>query len=93
MEIRNKDSPIVYICSPYSGNVEHNTEMACRYSRFAVDEGCVPITPHLWLPLFLSEETERELAISLDLRLMDVGKIDQITEAEAFAERLLPCRQ
>ena len=30
MEIRNKDSPIVYICSPYSGNVTHNIEMACR---------------------------------------------------------------
>ena len=71
METRNKDSPIVYICSPYSGNVEHNTEMACRYSRFAVDEGCVPITPHLYLPLFLSEETERELAISMDLRLLE----------------------
>ena len=72
MKNTNKDSPIVYICSPYSGDVERNIEKACRYSRFAVDEGCVPITPHLWLPLFLSEKTERELAISLDLRLMDV---------------------
>ena len=74
MREKNKDSPIVYICSPYSGDVTGNIEKACRYSRFAVDEGCVPITPHLWLPLFLSEETERELAISLDLRLMNVCK-------------------
>ena len=72
MVIRNKDSPIVYICSRYSGDVTHNTEMACRYSRFAVEGGYVPITPHIWLPLFLSEETERDLAISLDLRLMDI---------------------
>ena len=71
MEIRNKDSPIVYICSPYSGDVTHNIEMACRYSRFAVDEGCVPIAPHLWLPLFISEVEERELAMSAGLRLMD----------------------
>ena len=71
MEIRNKDSPIVYICSPYSGDVTHNIEMACWYSRFAVDEGCVPIAPHLWLPLFISEEEERELAMSAGLRLMD----------------------
>ena len=35
-------------------------------------EGYVPITPHLWMPLFISEETEREMAISLDLRLIDV---------------------
>ena len=82
MEVKNKDSPIIYICSPYSGDISGNLDRACRYSRFAVDEGCVPITPHLYLPLFLSEETERELALSeeterelaigLDLRLMDV---------------------
>ena len=72
MKTRNKDSPIVYICSPYSGNIARNTELARRYSRFAVERGCVPITPHLWLPSFLSEETERELAIAIDLRLVSV---------------------
>ena len=72
MNTRNKDSPVVYICSRFRGEIAHNIAMARRYSRFAVDRGCVPLTPHLWLPQFLSEETERELAISLDLRLMDV---------------------
>ena len=91
MKVRNKDSPIIYICSPYSGDVNGNLDRACRYSRFAVDEGCVPITPHLYLPLFLSEETERELAISLDLRLMDVCRElwvcgDVISEGMAIEE-------
>ena len=72
MRSRNKVSPIIYICSPYSGDIIHNTEMAGRYSRFAVDQGYVPITPHLYLPLFISEENERELAIRTGLRLMDV---------------------
>ena len=71
MEIKNKESPIVYICSPYSGDVTGNMERACKYSRFAVDEGFVPITPHLYLPLFISEETERDLATSVGLHLMD----------------------
>ena len=31
MKIRNKDSPIVYICSPYSGDVSGNLDMdVCR---------------------------------------------------------------
>ena len=30
--------PIVYICSPYSGDVEANVAAARRYSRFAVDK-------------------------------------------------------
>ena len=34
-------------------------------------EGIVLSDGSFYLPLFLSEETERELAISLDLRLMD----------------------
>ena len=72
MEIRNKDSPIVYIASPYAGDVKRNTEMARKYSRFAIEQGCIPITPHLWLPGILSEATERELAISIDLRLLDL---------------------
>ena len=71
MEIRNKESPIVYICSPYSGDVTGNIDKACKYSRFAVDEGYVPITPHLYLPLFISEEAERDLATSVGLYLMD----------------------
>ena len=95
MEIRNKDSPVVYICSPYSGDVERNTEMARRYSRYAIDNGYVPITPHLWLPGILSEETERELAISLDLRLLDLvselwvcgDTVSRIFEEEKFHVR------
>ena len=70
MDTRNRDSPVVYICSRYSGDVERNTELARQYSRLAVERGCVPLTPHLLLPQFLSEETEREKAICLDLRFL-----------------------
>ena len=72
MKIRNKDSPVVYIASPYAGDVKRNAEMARRYSRYAIDQGCIPITPHLWLPGILSEAAERELANSIDLRLLDL---------------------
>ena len=69
--MKNRDSPIVYICSRYRGDIAHNMAMARRYSRYAADRGCVPLTPHLWLPQFLSEETERDLAIGMDLRLLE----------------------
>ena len=62
--------PLVYICSPYSGNIEKNLERARAYSRFAVDEGCIPITPHLMFPQFMNERTERELAMHMDLVLL-----------------------
>ena len=56
--------PLVYICSPYSGDTEGNTEKARRYSRFAADADTIP------------EETERGLAIFMDLVLL--GKCEQL---------------
>ena len=47
--------PIVYICSPYSGNVNHNIEMARKYSRFAVDRHYLPIAPHLLFTQFMDD--------------------------------------
>ena len=59
--------PVVYICSPYSsGDIEKNIENARKYSRFAVDKGAIPIAPHLLFPQFISEETERELAMFMN---------------------------
>ena len=62
--------PMVYICSAYSGDVEGNTEKARRYSRFVVDAGKIPIAPHLLLPQFMEEESERELAMFMDIAIL-----------------------
>ena len=35
--------PLVYVCSPNSGDIEANTEAARRYCRFAVDKGYIPV--------------------------------------------------
>lgn len=61
---------MVYICSPFSGDMEGNTVKARRYSRFAVDHGAIPIAPHLLLPQYMEEETERDLAIRSDLEIL-----------------------
>ncbi len=64
--------PLVYICSPYSGDIAANVEAARRYSRFAVDRMAIPITPHLLYPQFLndSDPAERELGMSFGNVLM-----------------------
>ncbi|WP_414733861.1 DUF4406 domain-containing protein [Acetobacterium carbinolicum] len=71
--------PIVYICSPYAGDVESNTEKAKRYSRFAVFErNAIAFAPHLLLPLYLSDDDpeERELALFMDLVFL--GKCQEL---------------
>ena len=62
--------PIVYICSPYAGDVEENIRKAYNYCRYVVDQGCIPLAPHLYLPKFLNEESERELALFMDIALL-----------------------
>jgi len=57
--------PIVYICSPYAGDVQTNVKAAQKYSRFAVDAGYLPIAPHLLFPQFMDDGNpkERDLAM------------------------------
>ena len=66
----------VYICSPYSGDTKTNTARTREYCRFAVDEGHVPVAPHLMFPQFMDEEKERELALQMDLVLLE--KCDEL---------------
>jgi len=57
--------PLVYICSPYSGNVKSNIKSARRYSRFAVEMGYIPFTPHLLYPQFLDDNNPAERSLGL----------------------------
>lgn len=64
--------PIVYICSPYAGDIEANVKSARAYSRFAVETGYIPIAPHLLFPQFLNDAVpaERELGLFLGNAIM-----------------------
>ena len=62
--------PLVYICSPFSGNISENVERARKYSRYAVDRNAIPIAPHLLFPQFMAEKTERALTMFMDIVLL-----------------------
>lgn len=60
-----KYRPIVYICSPYAGDIENNIKSAQKYSRFAVNKGYIPIAPHLLLPQFMNDNIPRERELAM----------------------------
>ena len=64
--------PVVYICSPLSGDIEGNQAKARAYCRFAVDSGYIPIAPHIYFPQFMNEHSpkERNLALFMDTVLL-----------------------
>lgn len=66
--------PLVYVCSPYSGDTLKNTENARRYSRFAFEQGRIPIAPHLLFTQFLDDHNpiEREMGMHFGNVLMSL---------------------
>ena len=69
--------PLVYICAPFSGDIEANKKTATAFAAYAYQNGCIPVTPHLLFP-FMNDESkqERELALHMDLVLM--GKCQEV---------------
>ena len=70
--------PLVYICSPFAGDVENNVNMARVYSRFAVRNACIPIAPHLLFPQFLDDGKPAERAIGMFMGMVLLGKCEQL---------------
>ena len=75
--------PLVYICSPYAGDIEKNTYRARAFSRFAVEKKYIPIAPHLLCPQYIDEETERWLGLKMGIVFM--GKCEEVW---VFGERI-----
>jgi hypothetical protein len=96
--------PLIYICSPLSGDVSGNTEKARQFCRFALDKGQIPLAPHLLFPQFMDDcvPEERELAMFMDIVLL--GKCSELwvfgdlitegmnTEIEVAKRRRQPIR-
>lgn len=70
--------PMVYICSPYADDILNNERKARVFSKFAVKQCAMPVTPHLLYPQFMDERnpTDRELGLFFGLVLL--SKCDQV---------------
>ena len=77
--------PVVYICSPLSGDVEANQEAARRYCRYAVDAGYVPIAPHLLFPQFMDDNNKKERNLAM---FMDIVLLTKCAELWVFGETI-----
>lgn len=82
-------SPFVYICSPYRGSPHVNIMRARGYCKYAVRKGRIPLAPHLYFPQFMSDITERDRAMEMNLELLKLcGEIwvfgSEISEGMAW---------
>ena len=96
---------LIFICSPFAGDVEWNINNARRYCRFAVKQGVIPFAPHLLFPQFLddTDPVQRQMGINMGLTLLGIcselwyfgPEVSPGMTAEiAWAEKLkIPIRQ
>lgn len=79
--------PLVYICSPFAGDIEGNVQRARTYCRFAIMQGAIPLAPHLLYPQFMDDgnEAERELGLFMGIVLLGFCK-----EVWVFGNTLSP---
>ena len=63
---------LVYIASPYAGDVEANLTFAGQAGRYCMMQGGIPVIPHMMYPAFLDVQDPHNDRIEMGLRLIEV---------------------
>ena len=66
------ESKLIYIVSPYAGDVQENILAAQNACRYAMAQGAVPIAVHLMYPQFLDDGSpeDREAGLQMGIRVL-----------------------
>lgn len=66
------EGKLVYIASPYAGDVEGNVAFAKAACRYAAAQGYTPVAVHLMYPQFLDDRVpkEREAGLKMGRRVL-----------------------
>ena len=70
--------PVVFVCSPYRGDVETNTQNARRYCRLVMSRGGIPFAPHLLFTQFLNEDKAEERRCGLRMGMEMLRLCDEL---------------
>lgn len=70
--------PIVFICSPFAGDVERNIRKAQGYCRFAVGKNRIPFAPHLLFPQFLDDDDKEQRELGLFFGMVFMSKCHEL---------------
>lgn len=70
----------VYVCSQYGtrGNRETNLEFAKLFCGAVIDEGMIPICPHLFFAEVLNDDVESQRAAGMEIGLELLEECDEL---------------
>lgn len=69
---------LIYVCSPFRGDEERNTQKARRYCKFVVAQECIPIATHLLFPQFMDDEDCHERKVALNMAMAVLSRCDEL---------------
>ena len=77
-DIEKSPCRLVYIASPFAGDVDGNIEFARDACRFCIEEGSTPIAVHLLYPQILDDQDPEQRQIGLKLGHNILKRCDEI---------------
>lgn len=69
---------MVFICSPYRGDIDANIKRARKHARFAAICGYCPVAPHLLFPQFLNDSDPEERIKGIILGVEQMKLCDEV---------------
>lgn len=69
---------LIYMASPYTGDIEKNTEFAKRACRHVMNEGHAFFAPHLLYPQLLNDANPQERQTGLAMGLAVLPRCDEL---------------
>lgn len=79
-----KSRPMVYVISPYAGDIEKNTKAAIRYCQYAIERNRIPLASHVYFHSMLDDTIpdQRELG-----RMFGLSMLALCQEAWVFTKK------
>ena len=78
---------LIYVASPYAGDIEKNVKFAKDAGRFVMSSGHAFFAPHLLYPAILDDDVPEERALGMEMGTAVLRKCDELW---AFGERVSP---
>ena len=69
---------LIYVASPYAGDIERNTEFAKKACWFVMNEGHAFFAPHLLYPQVLDEHDSDDRQLGLDMGKAALAHCDEL---------------
>ena len=84
---------LIYVASPYAGDIKKNMEYAKQACRAVMESGHAFFAPHLLYPAVLNDAVQEERQAGMDMGLTMLFRCDALEEHPAAARTAEPAAQ